>query len=50
MLKRCAFFVSKRLQRPFAALVCLMLAQAVIALATPDAPVAVGVQRVAIAP
>lgn len=48
MLMRGAFFVSKRLQRAMAALVCLMLAQAILALATPDAPAAVGVQRIAI--
>ena len=50
MLARMAIFVSKRLQRPAAAIVCLLLAQLVLALATaPDLAAADSETRVAIA-
>jgi hypothetical protein len=45
-----AIFVSKRLQRPAAALLCLMMAQLILSLASCEAEPTPMVARVAISP
>lgn len=50
MLDRCALFVSKRLQKLAAALVCLMLVQLAVAVVTHKPPNVSGATRVTIQP
>ena len=51
MAAKAAIFVSKRLQRPAFALICLMMAQTAVTLANCDGePAAMGMARVKITP